>query len=267
MRLIPIALAGVLAGSPVALAHAPDSLRLTYATYAVGLHVAAVRADLILGPYRYQVRLAYRTTGLLGFFDGGRQNSWVAGGWQAGLPEPRVFSSRGTWHGKKYATLIDYRGSEPLVETLLPPDRNRQPVPPALRDRTVDTLSALALLIRQVAAARTCHASVHTYDGRRVAALTAHSVGWERLPRTNRSVYGGPALRCDFSSRVLAGFKRNRKAKDQPPLHGTIWFAAVVPGEPPVPVRVRFETAWFGDATTYLTGAQAEPARQVAQQR
>ena len=266
MRFILIALAGALVGSPVALAQAPEALHLTYTTYAAGLHVAAVRADLMFGPYQYQVRVAYHTTGLIGFFDSGRESSAVDGIWYAGRPEPREFSSLGVWHGKKHATLIDYRGSDPLVKTLLPPDRNREPVPPALQDHTLDTLSALALLMRQAAATRQCDASVRTYDGRRVVQLTAHGVGWEKLPRTDRSTYSGPALRCDFASRVLAGFKRGTDAKDQPPLHGTIWFAAALPGEPPVPVRLRFETAWFGDATTYLTDVKAEVAPQVAQQ-
>lgn len=266
MRLIPIAFAGVLAFSPAALAQKPDALQLTYATYAAGLHVAAVQADLMLASYDYQVRVGYHTTGLIGFFDHGRQSNRVDGIWQAGLPEPRQFSSHGVWHGKKRATLIDYRDGDPLVRILQPPDTKRQPVSASLRYHSMDALSALVLLMHQAAATRQCDASVRTFDGRRVTLLTAHSVGWERLPHIGRSDYSGPALRCDFTSRVLAGFKRDKNAKDQPPLRGTVWFATAIPGEPPLPVRLRFKTAWFGYATTYLTGAKVESPPVVAQQ-
>lgn len=266
MRLIPIALFGALALAPAALAQAPDSLHVAYATYAAGLQVAAVKADLMLGPHQYQIRVSYHTTGLLGFFSHGQQSNRVDGIWHAGIPEPREFSSAGVWKGEKHVTRIDYRNGDPLVQALLPPNTGRQPVPPGLQDHTIDALSALALLIQQVATTRTCQAAVHTYDGRRAAELTAHSVGWEMLPPTGRSAFSGPALRCDFTSRVLAGFKTGSDQKDQPPLHGSLWFAAPVPGEPSLPVRIRLETAWFGDAVAYLTAAERERPPVVAQQ-
>lgn len=266
MRLIPIALCGALALPPAALAQAPDTLHVAYSTYAAGLQVAAVKADLMLGPYQYQIRVSYHTTGLLGFFSHGEQSNRVDGVWRAGSPQPREFSSTGVWGGEKHVTRIDYRHGDPLVQTLLPPNTERQPVPPTLQDHTMDALSALALLIHQVATARKCEAAVHTFDGRRATELTAHSVDWEMLPRTDRSEFSGPALRCDFTSQVVAGFKTGADRKDQPPLHGSLWFAAAVPGGPPLPVRIRLETAWFGDAVTYLTAAALERPPVVAQQ-
>lgn len=265
MRLVPIALVGALSLSPAALAQMPADLHVAYATYAAGLEVAASRVDLRLSPYQYRIRLAYHSTGLVGFFDHGETVDLVDGIWRANRPWPQAFSGTGVWHGKKLETQIDYRDGDPLVKTLLPPDQGRQPVPAALKARSIDTLSAVAMLMRQVAQTRQCQASVRTYDGRRVAELTAHTVGWERLPHIGRSTYSGPALRCDFTSRVLAGFPVGDH-KDRPPLHGTVWFAAAIPGEPPLPVRVQFDTAWFGEATTYLTEAKAE-APEVAQQR
>jgi hypothetical protein len=43
-------------------------------------------------------------------------------------------------------------------------------------------------------------------------------------------------------------------SRENKPLHGSAWLAQVVAGVPPLPVRMAFETRWFGDATMYLTG-------------
>jgi hypothetical protein len=37
-------------------------------------------------------------------------------------------------------------------------------------------------------------------------------------------------------------------------MHGSAWLAPVVAGGAPMPVRVRFETGWVGDAVTELAG-------------
>jgi hypothetical protein len=97
---------------------------------------------------------------------------------------------------------------------------------------------------------------VHTYDGRRATEVEAHSVGEETLDSTKRSIFAGRALRCDFAGRMLAGFKFDDRPSDLKPLHGSAWLAPVVPGAPPLPVRMRFETRWFGDATMYLVHAE-----------
>jgi len=268
MRLASIVLAGTLLAGPAAWAQSPAEMHASYATYAAGMEVAAVDADLLLGPYQYQVQLDYHATGLLGFFNHGRQHDEVDGIWHAGQPEPHAYVATGIWHGTAHRTLIDYRHGDPVVRELEPPDTGRQPVPPNLQAHSVDTLSALALLIRQIARTRACDASVRTFDGRRATELSAHTAGWERLPQTGRSAYSGPALRCDFTSQVLAGFPTGSGgAKDHPPLHGSAWFAAIVPNGPPLPVRLRFETDWFGDAVTYLTAAGPGAPPQVAQQR
>jgi hypothetical protein len=54
---------------------------------------------------------------------------------------------------------------------------------------------------------------------------------------------------------MLAGFKfDDDRARDGKPMHGSAWLAPVVAGSSPLPVRMTFETRWFGDAVMYLTG-------------
>lgn len=252
--------------TPAALAQSSADLQLSYATYAAGLEVAAVKADIALGPSQYRIGVRYHTTGLVGFFSRTRQHAEAAGVWHADAPVPSRFVSKGVHDGEHRATVIDYHRGDPLIRTLVPRDRpKRQAVPPSLQANTMDTLSAVALLIRQVTRTRTCNAAVRVFNGRSVSALKAHTVEWETLPHTSRSAYSGVALRCDFTSRTIAGFKVGSDHDHHHPLRGSIWFASLAPGGPAVPVRLQFATDWFGDATTYLTGAASQPPTVVAQ--
>jgi hypothetical protein len=162
--------------------------------------------------------------------------------------------------------LIDYPHGQPLIRRLIPPqEAERDPVPAALQLNTVDMLSALALLVRTVADTGRCDASVRTFDGNRAGEITAHTGGEEILPPTSRSAFSGMALRCDFTSRTLAGFLReDGNAYDRRPLRGSVWLAGLTHGEPPLPVRIQIETRWFGEATTYLTQIEQIPPTEIA---
>ncbi|MBS0558495.1 MAG: DUF3108 domain-containing protein [Proteobacteria bacterium] len=245
----PSASAGGLSGT--------TQLHVDYDTYAAGLDVVRLRAGFGLDATRYRMALAYHTTGLAGLFLRGHQVSTVEGLWDGGLPEPMRFLGDGYWRGEPRRTLIDYQKGLPLIREMQPPnDAERDPVPPELQRNTVDTLSALALLMRRVADSGRCEVSVRTYDGRRVAEIAARTVGEEALPSTGRSAFTGDALRCDFDGRMLAGFLHGTDmARDSRLQHGSAWLARVIPGGPPVPVRMTFETRWFGTATMYMTGA------------
>jgi opacity protein-like surface antigen len=232
-------------------------VHLTYDTYAAGLQVMQMHAFFGLGPWNYQVNLDYHTTGLVGLLYGGRQVNTVRGIWQDNQASPAEFYGEGVWRGHPRRTLIDYDHGLPEVRELQPPqDSEREQIPQELRLHTMDTLSALAQLIRQVADAHNCDTEVHTYDGRRVLELTARTHGTETLAPTGRSIFSGPTLRCDFEGRELAGFLIGENDKEhRQPLHGSAWLAPMMPETPSLPVRIAFETRWFGMATMYLTRA------------
>jgi hypothetical protein len=236
-------------------------VQLSYDTYAASIEVMQMRVFFGLGPWNYRVDLEYHTTGLVGLFYRGRQTNTVRGIWRNDEAAPQEFSGEGTWRGQERRTLIDYDHGLPLVKELKPPQESeREPVPPPLQLNTVDTLSAVAQLMRRVEHDHACDTEVHTYDGRRVLDVVARTGGPEKLDETSRSIFSGPALRCDFEGREVAGFLLG---EDDPehrrPLHGSAWFAAVLPNAPPLPVRIAFQTRWFGLATMYLTGATERP--------
>jgi hypothetical protein len=232
-------------------------VQVTYDTYAAGIEVMQMRAFFGLGPWNYRISLDYHTTGLVGLLYRGHQTNSARGLWQDQHAAPSEFSGEGVWRGQERRTLIDYVNGVPEVKELRPPQASeREPVPPELQLHTMDTLSALAQLIRRVEHDRTCETEVHTYDGRRLLDVVARTAGPEQLEPTGRSIFSGPSLRCDFEGREIAGFLLG---EDDPehrrPLHGSAWLARIQPGGPLLPVRMVFQTRWFGWATMYLTGA------------
>lgn len=229
----------------------------TYDVYALGVPVAHLRAEFLVSSHDYRIDLSYHTTGLVGALFRGWQASTVQGVWNGERPAPQRYTSDGFWRGQDRHVLIDYRGNEPIIRTLVPPnEEEREPVPPTLQVGSIDTLSAIALLIRQVERTGRCDTQVATYDGRRLADIVARTVGQETLTASRGMAFAGTALRCDFTGRLRAGFLHGQDpAQAERPLGGSAWLAQAVPGGPPLPVELSFETRWFGHATMYLTGA------------
>jgi hypothetical protein len=237
-------------------------LRATYDVYAAGLDFASAEVLMGIGPASYQLDVRYRTTGVLGVLFPGRQQNIVVGAWDASRPMPHRYQGIGLWRGKEYVSQIDYNRQWPEVRTLLPAlDEEREPVPPAMRDGSIDSLSALAGLMEQIGRDGRCDSSARLFDGRRASIVTARTLGEEPLDTSTRSSYAGRALRCDFEAMVTAGFRKSDSAEARArPFTGTAWFARPLPDAFPVPVRITFETRALGTARMYLTGIGRESA-------
>ena len=236
-------------------------LRLTYEGYAVGLHVLALNAEVDLAPRTYRLELFYRTVGLYGTFVHTQSQASAVGGWNAQRPVPQLYDATGILRGDPYRAAIAFSGGLPEIRALVPGNENREPVPREQQSGTMDPLSAMVLLLRQVAGSGRCESDAKTFDGRRLSAIRARTVGEEMLGGEPHSSFSGRALRCDFEGQELAGFKRDASPEDRArPIRGSAWFAPVVPGGLPVPVRLNFETRFVGHMTLYLTGAVPEPA-------
>jgi hypothetical protein len=240
-----------------AFAQTPASLHASYEAYAGGLHVADLETGLSTGPDRYQMSLGFRMTGMVGWFLRGHQTDTVSGTWHGTAAAPARYIGQGNWRGADRLAIVDYESQPPRVVQLVPPDNEeREPVPKSLQTNTIDTLSAIMQLIHVAADTGRCETAVSTYDGRRVINIEARTAGPETLEPTGRSAFAGKALRCDFTGRLVAGFRLGEdRVRAGRPIHGSAWLAPAVPGGPPLPVRLSFETRWFGTATMYLTDA------------
>ena len=230
--------------------------RVGYDAYAAGLNVLTLRASFAIGAQAYRVHLVLDTAGVFGALLHMHSDSTSTGTFEGTSVRPGRYYSWGDTRGRRRITQIDYDGDEPKLVQLVPPTSEdaRDPVPPAQTVGTIDSLSAMAELIRLVAGTGRCDGTARLYDGRRLSELTAHTAGREVLEATGRSSFSGPALRCDFEGRQLAGFVHDAdEAELRRVQHGSAWLAPLVPGGPVVPVRISFQTRWFGQATMYVT--------------
>ncbi|WP_158742607.1 DUF3108 domain-containing protein [Acidisphaera sp. L21] len=234
----------------------PAPFTLTYATYVHGLNAMNMEAVVALTAQHYQLQLSYRLTGLVGTLFSGQATSTVDGQFRGNTPVPSRMVSTGVFRGKHRVTAIEWKDGNPVITQLIPPvEEEREPVPVADQAHTIDALSAMAWLFHQVAATGRCDGAFTTFDGRRLSDLRAQTVGEEVLAPTTRSSFQGPALRCDFEGHQTAGFLRDTDQDSlRKPQHGSAWFARVVPGAAPVPVRITFGLRAFGEATIYVTG-------------
>ncbi len=245
-----------------------------YDGFAHGLLVLKMRANLTFTPSGYAGELAFHTAGMVGWMVHDVDDSQVQGHFVRGDADgtamdraaPLSFVSIGNLRGTDRVTRMSYRDGSPVIETLTPNVLlERQPVPPQDTARTIDTLSAIAMLVRQVGDSGRCEGGTTIFDGRRLTALTARTAQPETLASTGRSIFAGPALRCEFEGNQIAGFKKGEsEAEQRRTRHGVAWLASVLPHAPPVPVKVIFDNPALGQVTLFLTAASAPPGAVAA---
>ncbi|MSP02300.1 MAG: DUF3108 domain-containing protein [Acetobacteraceae bacterium] len=251
-RLLPLL---VLLLTPISPARAAAG-ELNYTLYVLGFPIADAAIGVDMGPAAYLMTMRYHTTGIAKIVSSDHLEYKVRGAFDGDRPVPLDYSSIGRLRGQDRLMGLTYRDNTPIVTQISPPnDTEREDVPTALRVRTVDPLSTIVTMLRKVTTTGRCDGSARSYDGRRVESFEMRTVGNEDIPASGRSSFSGRALRCDFTSRILAGFRLgDSRADDTVERHGTIWLAQVVNGGARLPVRAAVETRWFGDATIYLTG-------------
>lgn len=246
------------ATAPPALAE-EAAVHATYVGYARGFNLLSLDTVLAIHTAGYRLQVSYRLAGIVGIFVHGNANTVVDGRFVSGHAEPRQFFSVGHLGGNLQVTQIDWQSGSPRVVQLAPPaETQRDPVSASDQANTIDALSGMAMLMRQATDAGRCEGTMRTFDGRRLAEISAHTVGEEKLAETSRSSFQGPALRCNFQWRQLAGFLHDDdQAALLRPLQGSAWLARLQPGQPLIPVRIVITARFLGVTTLDLTQAPA----------
>jgi hypothetical protein len=252
---------------PVAAQSATESaVAADYAFYTAGLNTGDLATEIRLAPDGYHLKFAFHTAGLFSAFVHGQNETIVDGRFLGPDAAPEHYLSTGLWSGTKWETSIDYVDREPFVRALIPPrEPDREAVSPAQARQSIDSVSAMALLVHRIELTGRCDGTAQLFDGRRLMRLTARTVGREIVPRSSRSPYFGEAQRCDFEGVLTGGFEHDREeASTRRTKHGSAWFTIAAPGTPPLPIRMDFETIWFGTASMYLTALHPQTAAMAA---
>ncbi len=240
--------------TPPASAAAP--IHLDYVLYSHGLHVMNLQAEITLAPQGYAIRLHDQTTGMIGMLIRSDVTSVASGRFDGDRAVPVDFASSGTARGADRVTRIAYVNGAPQVREVRPIDPDRDRVPVAATDRSIDGLSAMVELVHTVAATGGCNGSVHIFDGIRLSSMTARTIGPRPMPVDDEAAFHGTALRCDFTGLQLGGFLHNAdEALMRQPQNGTAWLQTVLPDAPPLPVRVTFSHPHLGMLTILLATA------------
>ncbi|WP_376100358.1 DUF3108 domain-containing protein [Roseomonas sp. CCTCC AB2023176] len=254
----------MLAASPLR----AERVTADYVVQAMGVTVLEVRTVLDTDERGYGIEFTSRLVGLPATLMGeGRQTTRATGTWTAAGVQPVSYVGQGTWRGDPRRTVLSWDGNRPVVRDLLPPNTaEREEVPEAARRGTVDSLSAVAFLIRQVQREQRCEATTTVYDGRRLTQMSARTARWEMLPPV-RGEWSGRALRCEFEGRLTAGFRSgDNPAEAGRPQPGTAWLAEVSPGAI-IPVRLEIPSRWFGTMSAHLVTARVGTEEARAQPR
>jgi hypothetical protein len=270
LRRPALALAAALALSlPAATAARAEAVLARYDVRAGGVNVMRAEVLFDLSGPRYRVQTRVRPVGVArAFAGGGEQVSATEGSWRGAEPLPRRHRSEGEWRGARRAVLLEYPPGQggggaaaPLLGVLEPPlEPEREPVPEALKRGTVDSLSAVAKLLRAVAQTGRCEGEAPVFDGRRRSDFRAWTESLDELPR-GEGAFSGPALRCAFLGRLVAGrhaAQEGREGDRGPPRPVVAWVARPLPDRAAVPVLIELPTRWFGTVRVVLAGA--EPA-------
>jgi len=238
-------------------AQASQPVLASYTVFFSGFRVIELDASLVLAHERYRAAARMRTAGLLAAFLRGEQVSEVEGrivpASALGLAPDR-YVMEGRWRDRVRRISLRWTDAAPEVLAMIPSnEEEREPVPPDLQRGTVDTMSALVALIVRVSSSGRCEGAAAVFDGRRRSDFSASTQGEDTLAPHRSSLYAGPALKCHFEGRQVAGFWREADpAQARQPRAGAAWLARPAPDMPLIPVRIDVETTW-GTIHIHLT--------------
>jgi len=228
---------------------AAEPWHASYLFTVAGVTVMEAQVNLdVSGPGgSYVIETRARARGLATLFFRGEQVSHSEGVWRGATPVPRLHRSSGNWRGSPRRTVVEYGpGGTPRTVLLEPlQDLERTPVPPEALPGTLDALSAMLRLSRQVRETGRCEAQARIFDGRR---LTQIDVATEPV----RQPEGGGQPSCVIESRILAGIPVERP-EDARPMRSVVHFGnPLAPGAPLLPVRLELASRWWGTIQVVL---------------
>lgn len=234
-----------------------------YVARVAGFRVMTLDVHAAIGADTYRVAARARSAGLATLATRFDQTATAEGRFARDAVRPILFRAEGDWQGQHRRVELLLADTPPRVALDPPELPEREPVPPAMAQGGIDTLTALVVLSRQVArrGAAGCDLDVAVFDGRRLNRFTLRPDGEGPPP-------GRPdlaAVRCRVEGRQLAGFWRGwDRGHAERPQTGMVWIAAPLPDVPPMPVRLEMDVDWLGTLVVTLEHAKPAPLGALA---
>lgn len=218
---------------------------LHYEVYAGGMLGLEVDLRMALSETHYRSSFEAEIAGPYAWFMDFALRSEVEGLRDDAAVQPARFLSEAFKKEKlKRRVEITYLDDGSLQTSVDPePDEdNRDDIPESLRLGTFDPLSAVLMLTEAVALQGNCDAVVPVFDGRRRFDLTAEDLGPADIESSKYQAYDGEARHCLVKFERVTGFKEGEMGVESSyPDNISVFLAAVVPGLPPVPVRMEMD--------------------------
>jgi hypothetical protein len=212
----------------------------------MGLHVLTLRTYVDEAGDRYGITADYATTGVAGLLVDEQTRAEAKGRLLPGSAQPETFRNETRRNGDEYRSRVEYRPDGAVEGGSTPPPEH--PPPAELARGTVDNLTAYFRLERQLAAKKTCAMTVPVFDGRHRYDLVFSDAGTEALEPEGGQKLNTQAIVC-LMRRHIRGV--SDPEQEEGAHKGKLWYAALLPGDLMVPVRMQLETQ-IGTVDAYL---------------
>jgi hypothetical protein len=234
-----------------------ETVRLSYDAYLGPFYVVSATVALRLDGESYRVVTSAQSEGIAALFFSWQSEARSEGRRDAMGLRPSLHEVVGEWRGENRLVRLSYDGQGPIDFRVDPPPdgTERDPVPPNLTAGTVDPLSGTLAVLLRIAGGGRCEGEIPIFDGRRRYDMIVRPGAPSILPATHSSIFSGPAERCEFQLRRIAGFWKKPGRFGRRVTDPVLWVASPLDGVPPVPVRFTAETG-FGDLRIHLTRVQ-----------
>ena len=145
----------------------------------------------------YQATGSLEYTGLLAMITATKFTASASGTATDGLPRAAAYEENAALDEKRIKTTVAWDATgTPTAVTITPPrDPRPYDIDPSAQKGTVDPLTALYTVLRDVPADRACNLALQSYDGRRLAAITVGAAQAD-----------GDGLTCAGEYRRVAGY-------------------------------------------------------------
>lgn len=224
------------------------ALDLRYDVYYSLLRLMTIESRSMVTPDVYSLQSRMETVGVVGVLFPWTYRSEVHGRVRDARLAPDVFHSRSEFRDVVQQVSLRYGEDGPVGEVtpfrldILGDGYTRDEVPLELRSGTIDPLTEIAALTRQLANGEGCAGVRHVYDGLRRYDIVYEDLGETVLEESSYDAYAGRARQCRSRLVPLAGFFKPKDDEERDSLTAvTAWLMPPLPDVAPAPVRLLVE--------------------------